>query len=109
MAGTHIKRNDTVIAISGSDAIGRKTGRVLQVLPDKGRAIVEGMSLVKKHMRKSQDSPKGAIVQKERAVSISNLLLYCPRCKKGVKSVRRREAGKKMERQCRLCGHAFDA
>ena len=102
-----IKRNDIVIPISGSHAGAGKSGKVLQVLPETQRAIVEGINLVKKHMRKSQDHPRGAIVEKEMALPLSNLALYCPHDKKGVRVKVEREAGKRI-RKCKVCGHAFD-
>jgi large subunit ribosomal protein L24 len=69
----HIKRGDIVAAISGDDSAGGKTGKVLHVLPEKGRAIVEGMNFLKKHMRKTQDNPEGGIIEKEGSIAISNL------------------------------------
>lgn len=71
----HIKRGDVVMAISGEDADGKKTGKVLQVFPKAGRAIVEGFHYVKKHLRKSQDNPQGGIVEKEAPMHVSNLKL----------------------------------
>ena len=104
----HIRRNDIVAVISGSAAIGKKTGKVLQVLPAKGRAIVESVNYIKKTIRKSQDNPKGGIVEKEASVAISNLLLYCPHCKKGVKVSHVRLESGKPTRQCKICSHGFD-
>jgi large subunit ribosomal protein L24 len=72
----HIKKGDIVVAISGDDAAGKKTGRVLQVMPRQGRALVEGFNYVKKHMRKSQDNPQGGIVEKEAPIALSNLRLH---------------------------------
>ncbi|HMO50874.1 MAG TPA: 50S ribosomal protein L24 [Kiritimatiellia bacterium] len=69
----HIKRGDIVVAISGDDAAGGKSGKVMKVFPEKGRAIVEGLNFVKKHMRKTQDNPEGGIVEKEGTIAISNL------------------------------------
>jgi len=71
----HIKRGDIVAAITGDDAAGGKTGKVLQVIPEKGRAIVEGLNMVKKHMRKSQQNPEGGIIEKEGSIAISNLVV----------------------------------
>jgi len=68
-----IKRGDHVVVIAGDDA--GKSGKVLQVLPLEGRAIVEGVNYIKKHMRKTQDNPQGGIVEKEAALSLSNLKL----------------------------------
>jgi len=69
----HVKKGDIVVAISGDDAAGGKTGKVLRVIPEKGRAIVEGLNFVKKHMRKSQDNPDGGIIEKEGTIALSNL------------------------------------
>jgi large subunit ribosomal protein L24 len=69
----HVKKGDVVVAISGDDAAGGKTGKVLRVIPEKGRAIVEGLNFVKKHMRKSQDNPDGGIIEKEGTIALSNL------------------------------------
>ena len=69
----HVKKGDIVVAIAGDDAAGGKTGKVLRVLPEKGRAIVEGLNFVKKHMRKSQDNPDGGIIEKEGSIALSNL------------------------------------
>ena len=104
----HIRKNDNVVAISGRNAGGGKTGKVLQVLPAKMAAIVEGFSIVKKAMRKTQDNPQGGIGQKESPVAMSNLQIYCPNCKKGVRTRNVKEAGNTV-RKCRKCGHLFTA
>jgi len=103
---SNIKKNDTVIAIAGSSS--GKTGKVLDVNPVRGRAIVEGLKLMKKTLRKSQDNPQGGIAEKEGAIAISNLMLYCPDCKKGVR-VRRSKEGKKAVRKCASCDRPFDS
>jgi large subunit ribosomal protein L24 len=101
-----IRKNDVVTAISGVAA--GKTGKVLQVLPAGDRAIVEGLKLVKKTLRKSQDNPQGGVVDRESPIALSNLMLYCPECKKGVRP-NRVEDGSKHVRKCRRCGHLFDS
>jgi large subunit ribosomal protein L24 len=78
----HIRRGDIVRAISGEDADGKKTGKVLKVYPKKGRALVEGFNFVKKHMRKSQDNPNGGIVTKEAPMALSKLVLVTRAAKK---------------------------
>lgn len=105
MSGQRIKKNDTVVAVAGVNA--GKTGKVLEVLPKRGRALVEGLNLVKKTMRKTQDNPQGGIAEKEIALEISNLMPYCPDCKKGVRVRRSREGGKGV-RKCAHCEHSFD-
>ena len=71
-----IRRGDKVKVLSGRDR--GKTGKVLHVYPKKDRALVEGINMVKKHMRKSQQNPQGAMVQKEISIHISNLTLLDP-------------------------------
>ena len=69
----HVKRGDPVVVISGSHR--GKEGKILEVLPEKSRARVEGVAMMKRHMKKSQDHPQGAIVEREGSVHISNLML----------------------------------
>lgn len=66
-----IKKGDTVQIIAGDDS--GKKGKVLQVLPETGRALVEGLNFVKKHMRKTQDNPQGGVFEKEAPIHLSNL------------------------------------
>jgi large subunit ribosomal protein L24 len=76
----HVRRGDVVKAITGSDA--GKSGKVLAVYPAKGRALVEGLNLVTKHLRKSQDNPNGKIVEKEAPIAVSNLAVVTKAAKK---------------------------
>ena len=71
----HIKQGDIVVAIAGEDGQAKKAGKVLRVYPTKGTAIVEGLNLVKKTIRKSQDHPQGGIIEKEAPIAVSNLRL----------------------------------
>ena len=102
----HIKRNDIVSVISGSASTGRNHGKVLRVFPSKETAIVEGMNHIKKTIRKSQDNPNGAVVEKEAPIAISNLMLYCSHCKRPVRITRERTD--KISRKCKRCGSSFD-
>ena len=78
----HVRRNDIVRAISGEEADGKKTGKVLKTYPSKGRVLVEGFNFVKKHMRKSQDNPSGGIVTKEAPMASSKLVVVTRAAKK---------------------------
>ena len=71
MSKCHIKKGDTVKVIAGDDK--GKTGKVLEVDTRTGRAFVEGINFVKKHMRKTQDNPQGGIAEREAPIAISNL------------------------------------
>jgi large subunit ribosomal protein L24 len=67
----HIKKGDTVVAIAGDDK--GKTGKVLQLIPGKGTAIVEGLNFIKKHVRATSETQQGGIVEKEAPMHVSNL------------------------------------
>lgn len=67
----HIKKGDTVRVIAGDEK--GKSGKVLQIAPQTGRALVEGLNLAKKHMRKTEDNPQGGVVEMEASIAISNL------------------------------------
>ena len=69
----HIKRNDEVVVIAGSHK--GKTGKVLEILAAKERARVEGVGVIKRHLKKSQENPNGAIVEREGSIHVSNLQL----------------------------------
>lgn len=71
--------NDTVKIMTGKDL--GKEGKVLKVLPKESKVVVEGIGMVKKHVKPSGDD-KGGIVEVERPVSLSNVMLVCPKCKK---------------------------
>jgi large subunit ribosomal protein L24 len=71
MSKANIKKGSTVTVIAGDDK--GKSGKVLQVIPETGRVLVEGVNFVKKHMQKSEDNPQGGIVEREAPVAISNL------------------------------------
>jgi large subunit ribosomal protein L24 len=70
---THVKRGDEVEVIAGNHK--GESGRVLQVVPAKNQVIVEGVRLIKKHVKRSQDNPEGAIVEREGPLHISNVRL----------------------------------
>jgi large subunit ribosomal protein L24 len=67
----HVKRGDTVQVISGNHR--GSSGKILKVLPDKAQVIIEGVRLIKKHQRKTQDNPNGAIIEREGPIHISNV------------------------------------
>jgi large subunit ribosomal protein L24 len=69
----HVKRGDEVVVISGSHK--GKSGKILEVLPAKQRARIEGVAMIKRHLRKSQEHPNGTIAEREGTVHISNLML----------------------------------
>jgi large subunit ribosomal protein L24 len=69
----HVKRGDAVVVLAGSQK--GKEGKVLEILPAKSRARVEGLAMMKRHLKKSQENPQGSIVEREGSIHISNLML----------------------------------
>jgi len=69
----HIKRSDNVVVIAGANK--GKTGKVLELLGAKQRARVEGVAMIKRHVKKSEENPNGAIIEREGSVHVSNLML----------------------------------
>ena len=70
---THVKKNDEVIVISGNHK--GESGKVLQVFPEKQQVIVEGVRLIKKHAKRTQEQPDGGIIEREGPIHISNVKL----------------------------------
>lgn len=102
---TYLKKNDVVFCRSGRDS--GKKGKILQVLYEKNRAIVEGLNFVKRHSRPTQANPQGGIVQKETSIHLSNLALFCSACDRPVRiATKILEDGKK-QRSCRKCEEAI--
>jgi len=98
----HIKTNDTVEVITGDDKGQR--GKVLTINRTRGRLVVEGVNRVYKHVRRSQKNPQGGRLSKEMPVQISNVLLLCNKCNKGVKTGARMLKNGTKERYCKKCG-----
>ena len=69
----HVKRGDSVVVIAGSQK--GKSGKVLEILAGKQRARIEGVGMIKRHLKKSQEHPQGTIAEREGSIHISNLML----------------------------------
>lgn len=100
-----IRKNDTVIVTTGRER--GKTGKVIAVFPQLGRAVVEKLNRVKRHQRPTQKLRQGGIVEKEAPIQISNLMLYCSKCSKGVRVGHQVTKDGDRVRICRKCGEAF--
>ena len=69
----HIKRNDIVVVIAGAHK--GKQGKILEIRSAKNRAVVEGVAMIKRHLKKSQENPQGKIAEREGTIHVSNLML----------------------------------
>lgn len=101
----HVKKGDTVVAISGKNK--GKKGTVLEVSPGEGKVIVEGMSIVTKHVKPRQQGQPGGIVKAEAPMYASKVMLYCDKCDKPVRvGYKVLESGEKV-RYCKKCGETI--
>ncbi len=96
-----LRKDDIVTVLKGKER--GKKGKILKLDLAKLRAIIENVNMVKKHMRKTRDNPKGGIIMRESPVRIPNLMLVCPRCSKPTRVgyILLTDGSKK--RMCRKC------
>jgi large subunit ribosomal protein L24 len=99
---SNFRRNDQVIVIAGDDR--GKTGRILKVLRENSRLIVEKINFVKRHTKPRGQSRQGGILEKEAPVHVSNVMHLCPKCQVGVRVTVKDAADGKRERYCVRCG-----
>mgnify|MGYP000290329432 CR=1 FL=1 len=104
----HVKKGDMVQVISGKDAAAKKKGKILNVDAAKGRVIVEGVNMIKKHTKPTQARPQGGIVEKEAYIASSNVMLYCSKCKAPVRVSKKIQTDGTKIRVCAKCGEEFD-
>ena len=106
MAGSHVRRGDTVGVITGRER--GKRGKVLRVIPDKGRVLVEKVNMIKKHQRPTQKLRQGGIIEREGPMALSNVLVVCPRCDKPSRTGVKILADGRKVRTCRRCNESID-
>jgi large subunit ribosomal protein L24 len=99
-----IRKNDMVMVGAGRDR--GKTGKVLKVLPEQGRVLVERLNVVKRHSKPRGAASPGGIVEKEAPLDISNVMFFCDRCNAPVRVGVKISADDKT-RICRRCGEAI--
>lgn len=103
---SHVRRGDTVGVIAGRER--GKRGKVLRVLMDKGRVLVEHVNMVKKHQRPTQKLRQGGIIEREGPLALSNVLLVCARCDKPARTGIKILADGRKVRTCKRCGESID-
>ncbi|MEQ8154841.1 MAG: 50S ribosomal protein L24 [Clostridiaceae bacterium] len=101
----HVRKNDTVVVISGTDV--GKTGEVLKVIPKSGKVIVKGVNIVSKHQKPNRENMNGGIVQKEAPLYSSKVMLYCTKCKNATRIAHKLLDDGTKVRVCKKCGETF--
>ena len=102
----HVHREDTVLILGGRDS--GKKGRVIRVFPDKNKALVEKINMVKRHTRPTQQLPQGGIQEKEAPIHVSNLQVVCVKCGKATRVASKVLASGQKARACKKCGEILD-
>jgi large subunit ribosomal protein L24 len=102
----HIRKNDVVQVIAGKEK--GKTGKILQIFPKKNRVIVEKVNFVKRHSRPSAKTRQGGIIEKEGPLHISNVLILCPKCNRGIRTGKRILEDGKKALACKKCGELIE-
>ena len=107
----HVRKDDMVQVITGDDAEKGRARKVLRVLPDENKVVVEGVNRVYKHVkaRANRRNPQGGRLSKEMPINASNVLLFCPTCRRGVRIGKRYTANGTKERFCKKCGTSLGA
>jgi large subunit ribosomal protein L24 len=104
---TPIRKNDSVVVITGKDR--GKRGRVLKVVPDNNRLIVEGVNVIKRHTKPNpQRGIKGGVVEREAALHASNVQIVCPECGKPTRIGKKVLGDGRKVRVCRKCEGVVD-
>ena len=104
---TPVRKNDTVIVVGGKDR--GKRGRVLRVIPDRNRIIVEGINIIKRHTRPNpQKNIKGGVVEREASLHASNVQIVCPECGAPTRIGHELLGDGRKVRVCRKCDGAVD-
>jgi large subunit ribosomal protein L24 len=101
-----IKRNDTVQVIAGKEK--GKRGKVLRVFPDRARALVEKVNIIKRHTRPTQENQQGGIIEKEGTMHVSNIMPDCSKCDAPVRIRHQTLEDKKKVRVCAKCNEPLD-
>lgn len=102
----HVKKGDTVVVISGKDK--GKKAKVLVALPKEDKVIVEGVNMSVKHKKPGKNMQQGGIINQESAIFSSKVMLWCDKCKKGVRFGHRILDDKSKVRYCKSCDEVFD-
>ena len=105
----HIRKDDLGEVIAGDDAEKGRAHRVLRVLPEENKVVVEGVNRVYKHLKPNRRNAQGGRLSKEMPVAASNVLLFCPTCRRGVRIGKRYGDDGHKERFCKACGTGLGA
>ncbi len=102
-----VKKDDTVILLTGDKNDRKKSGKVLEVSPKEGKVIVEGMNMVSKHVKPRKAGDPSCIIKAESAIYASKVQVVCPKCKQPTRIGYKVQENGKKDRVCKKCHETF--
>lgn len=105
MSKLNVKRDDTVVVISGKDK--GKQGKVMHADPEKGRVVVQDANMITCHTKARKQGEQGGRIKKEGTIDASNVMIVCPKCNKATRVSHAFDKDKKV-RVCKKCGKNID-
>jgi large subunit ribosomal protein L24 len=102
----HVRKGDQVVVIAGKEK--GKRGRVMRLLTEQGRVVIERINMVKRHTKPTQRNPRGGILEKEGSVEASNVALWCGKCVAPRRAKHEHKDGQDKRRVCVKCGTVFE-
>ena len=106
MAMAHVRKGDTVMVVAGKER--GKRGKVLRVIPGKGRVLIEHVNMIKKHQRPTQKLRQGGIIEREGFIHLSNVMVVCGKCDRPSRTGAQALADGRKVRVCKRCGESID-
>ena len=103
----HVKVGDTVVLLTGDAKHRGKQGKVLEVSPKEGKVIVEGLNMVKKHVKPRKAGDPSGIIETESAIRACKVMLVCPKCNKPTRVAHKVYEDGKKDRMCKKCHETF--
>ncbi len=102
----HVRKGDQVVVIAGKEK--GKRGRVLRLLTEKERVVIERLNMVKRHTKPTQRNPRGGILEKEGSINVSNVALWCGKCVAPRRGKHEHNEGQPKRRVCVKCSTPFE-
>ena len=104
--GLHVKKDDTVVVISGKEK--GKEGKVLKAQPSNGKVLIEGVNMLTIHKKPRNQQDPGGIIHQEGFIEASNVMVICPKCKKATRTAMKTLEDGSRVRVCKKCGDTLD-
>ncbi len=109
MSKMNIKKGDTVKVLVGDEKEKGQQGKVVVAMPSENKVVVENLNMVKRHTKPRSAQQQGGIIDKPRAIDVSNVMLVCPKCGKATRVGHTKDENGQAARVCKKCGAVIDS